>query len=336
MCENADEETINLLIFIIALVSCGERFPCNVGGGRPKTMKNYLSTFLKGLGMGAANVIPGVSGGTIALITGIFERLINAIKSFDMVAIKLLVAGKFKELLKHVDFKFLLSVGLGVAVSILSIARLFDFLFINYPIYIWSFFFGLILASVFYVGKEVGRWRMAQVLSFLIGSSVAVSISVLSPASPNDSFFYLVGCGVIGACSMILPGLSGSFVLILMGNYQLIMIDAVNEMNLAILLPVVLGAGVGLLAFSYVLAWVFKRFRTQTLALLSGFILGSLLILWPWKNEVTETFGDKVKVVGYDWLLPHQLNSEVMLALACAILGIISIVVMEKLAKKSS
>lgn len=284
--------------------------------------------------MGAANVIPGVSGGTIALITGIFERLINAIKSFDATAIKLLFSGKIKELLKHVDFNFLLAVGLGVAISIISIARLFDYLFLNYPVYIWSFFFGLILASVYYVGKEVGSWKLAQILSFVIGTSVAVSISVLSPASPNDSFIYLILCGMVGACSMILPGLSGSFVLILMGNYQLVMIDAVNDMNMAVLLPVVIGAGVGLLAFSYILAWVFKRFRSQTLSLLSGFILGSLLILWPWKNELTESFGDKVKVVGYEWLLPAEFNAEVGLALVWMTLGILVIIGMEFLATR--
>ncbi len=304
------------------------------GLGEALNMKNYLATFFKGLAMGAANVIPGVSGGTIALITGIFERLINAIKSFDTTALKLLFGGKIKVLLKHIDFNFLVAVFAGVAVSIISIARLFDYLFEAYPVYIWSFFFGLILASVYFVGKEVGRWRVAQVLSFIVGTAIAVSISVLSPASSNDGFLYLILCGVVGACSMILPGLSGSFVLILMGNYQLVMIEAVNNMDLGILLPVVLGAGLGLLAFSYILAWVFKRFRSQTLSLLSGFILGSLLILWPWKNELIETFGDKVKVVGYDWFLPAQINAEVIWAAVWALLGVALIIIMEKVAAK--
>ena len=299
-------------------------------------MKQYFFTFFKGLAMGAANVVPGVSGGTIALITGIFERLINAIKSFDTTAIKLLFGGQIKGFFKHIDFNFLVAVGLGIAISIISIARLFDYLLEYHPVYIAAFFFGLILASVFYVAKEVGRWRIIEVMLFLIGAVVAVSISVLSPASPNDSFLYLVVCGVVGACSMILPGLSGSFVLILMGNYQLVMIDAVNEMNLAVLLPVVLGAGIGLLAFSYILAWVFKRFRSQTLSLLSGFILGSLLILWPWKNELTESFGEKVKVVGYDWILPTQFNGEVMMAIVWAFVGVLVIIGMEYLASFNS
>ena len=284
--------------------------------------------------MGAANVIPGVSGGTIALITGIFERLINAIKSFDATAVKLLFKGEFKALLKHIDFNFLLAVGLGVAISILSIARLFDYLFETYPVYIWSFFFGLILASVYFVGKEVGKWKISNVIIFAIGAAIAISISVLSPANPNASILYLFICGIVGACSMILPGLSGSFILILMGNYQLIMIDAVNNLDLGILLPVAVGAAVGLLAFSYILSWVFKKFRGETLSLLSGFILGSLLILWPWKNDIIETFGDKVKVVGYDWILPSQFDVEVIGAIICAALGVILIVIMEKCAAK--
>lgn len=297
-------------------------------------MHTHISTFLKGLAMGAANVIPGVSGGTVALITGIFERLINAVKSFDTSALKLLFRGKFKAFLQHVDFYFLMAMGLGLVVSIVSIARLFDYLFATYPVYIWSFFFGLILASVFYVGREVGTWRVSAVLSFLVGAGLSISISLLSPASPNASFFYLMACGAVGACSMILPGLSGSFVLILMGNYQLVMIDAVNEMNFAVLLPVVIGAGAGLLAFSYVLSWVFKRFRSQTLSLLSGFILGSLLILWPWKHEVKETYGDTVKVVGYDWVMPEQFSGEVMMAIVWGLLGVCVIISMEYLARR--
>jgi len=297
-------------------------------------MKAYIAIFFKGLAIGAANVIPGVSGGTIALITGVFERLIDAIKSFDIKALKLLLSGDFKAFGAYVDFKFLVAVLLGVALSIISIARLLDVLFKAYPVYIWSFFFGLILASVYFVGKEVGRWRVVELLSFVIGAAIAVSISILSPASANDGFIYLILCGIVGACSMILPGLSGSFVLILMGNYQLVMIDAVNDMNLGVLLPVVIGAGVGLLAFSYILSWVFKHFRSQTLSLLSGFILGSLLILWPWKNEITERFGDKVKVVAYDWFVPAQWSSEVLWAILCAVLGMVLIVAMEKLAAK--
>ena len=192
-------------------------------------MKKYISLFFKGMGMGAANVIPGVSGGTIALITGIFEKLIASIKAFDLTAIKLFFTGKFKQFAQHVNLDFLIAVFLGVAVSIFSVARLFAFLFDNYPVYIWSFFFGLILASVYFVGKTVERWNAGVVISFIAGTAIAVIISVMKPATENSSLIYLLICGVVATCSMILPGLSGSFVLILMGNYRLIMIDSVND-----------------------------------------------------------------------------------------------------------
>lgn len=278
--------------------------------------------------MGAANVIPGVSGGTIALITGIFERLINSIKSFNLKAIKLLFSGKIKDFAKHTDLYFLISILIGIFIAIISVARLFDYLFTEYPVYIWSFFFGLILASVYFVGKTISKWNISVIISFLIGSAIALMFTFLTPASENQSFVYLMICGAVAACSMILPGLSGSFVLILMGNYQLIAIDAINNVKLNILFPVILGAGFGILAFSHLLSWLYKKFKDQTIGLLSGFILGSLGIIWPWKNEIFEYFGDKSKVVGYDFYLP-QLNLEFFIAFALIIAGIISIWIME-------
>ncbi|HPR60728.1 MAG TPA: DUF368 domain-containing protein, partial [Prolixibacteraceae bacterium] len=205
-------------------------------------MKNYISLFIKGMGMGAANVIPGVSGGTIALITGIFEQLINAIKSFNTTALKLIFTGKFKAFAQHVNLNFLIAVFAGVVISILSIAKLFGFLLNHYPVYIMAFFFGLILASIFFVGKTINKLTITVVLTFIIGAATAISLSLLTPAQENSSLWYLLLCGVVATCSMILPGLSGSFVLILMGNYQLVMIDAVNNFDLKILLPVVIGA----------------------------------------------------------------------------------------------
>jgi putative membrane protein len=298
-------------------------------------MKEIISLFFKGMAMGAANVIPGVSGGTIALITGIFERLINAIKSFNGKAFKLLFSGKLKEFIEHTDLIFLIALFGGVAASIISVARLFDYLFNHYPVYIWSFFFGLILASVYFVGKTVEKWNLSVIIAFLIGTAAAISITLLTPASENDSFLYLMICGVVAVCSMILPGLSGSFVLILMGNYQLVMIDAINEMRIDILIPVVLGAGIGLLGFSYILSWVFKNYRNQTISVLTGFILGSLGVIWPWKNEIIQSFGDKEKVVGYDYLLP-EMNLEFAIAFAIIILGFVSIWIMEVQANKAN
>ncbi len=304
----------------------------------------YFVLILKGMGMGAANVIPGVSGGTVALITGIFERIINAIKSFNLTALNLLFKGKIKELLAYVDFYFLLSVGAGMIVSIVSLARILKFLFETYPVFIWAFFFGLIVASVFYVGKTIAKWNTSVIIAFFIGAAIAVWVSFMNPATQNSSFFYLVLCGVVAVCSMILPGLSGSFVLILMGNYELVMIDAVNQGNLSVLLPVILGGIVGVIALSHVLSWVYKRFKDQTIALLTGFILGSLSILWPWKEEIfrTDIAGEVVLkdgnpiVQGYDLFLPNAFSSEVLIAIVLAIFGFLIIAAMEKLAKVES
>ncbi len=287
--------------------------------------------------MGAANVIPGVSGGTIALITGIYERLINAIKSFDMTALKLLLKWRWRELAKHIDLAFVLPVGLGLVTAILSLAKLFAFLFKNYPVFIWAYFFGLVLASVYFVGKTVKQWYWATYLSFVIGTLIAIAVTILHPAVENDNPWYLFLNGIIAIISMILPGLSGSFVLILLGNYQLVAINGINHLNLKVLLPFAAGAIVGLIGFSHILSWLFKRFRHQTIALLTGFILGSLSILWPWKkavyllqnNQVVTKHGKPV-VSYYEQILPTHFNTEFWLAILMMILGIVSIVWIEK------
>lgn len=305
---------------------------------------NYIILVLKGIAMGAANVIPGVSGGTMALITGIFERLINAIKSFNLQAVKLLFGFKLKEFAKYTDLYFLIAVFGGIAVAIITLARLFGYLFTNYPVYIWAYFFGLVLASVYFVGKTVNSWKTSVVITFIIGTTLAVIISVMNPATENSGILYLMLCGVVAMCSMILPGLSGSFVLILMGNYQLVMIDAVNDRNLEILIPVGIGAVVGLLAFSHILSWVFKKYRDQTISLLTGFILGSLSVLWPWQKLVymTDAAGEIILkkgepiVMKYERFLPVAFNTEVIFAILFAIAGIISIWAIEKAAETKS
>ena len=237
-------------------------------------IKDYLIVVIKGMGVGAANVIPGVSGGTIALLTGIFQRLIDGIKSFNITAARLVFKGQFKAFAEHTDLYFLIAVFLGAAVSIFSLARLLRFLFDHYPVFIWSYFFGLILASVFFVGKTIGRWNIPVILFFIIGTGIASAITFLSPATQNDAFLYLVLCGAVAICSMILPGLSGSFVLILMGNYELVVIDAVSTLNLQVLLPFAIGSAAGLVAFAHFLSWLFRKFRGETLATMTGFILG--------------------------------------------------------------
>jgi putative membrane protein len=295
-------------------------------------MKAYLVYFIKGMGVGIANIIPGVSGGTIALITGIFERLIHALKSIDLQAFKLLFSGKWKSFIERTDLYFLLAVFSGAIIAIVLLARVFGFLFADYPVYIWSFFFGLILASVYFVGKTVEHWRLSVYLFFALGTVIALLFTFLTPATENSGFFYLMICGVVAVCSMILPGLSGSFVLILMGNYQLVAIDAINNRDFTILFPVLIGAVLGLVGFSHLLSWVFKRFRDQTIAALTGFILGSLGVIWPWKNPIEQAFGDKIKVIGYEYMAP-QMNAEFIIALIIMLAGIFSIWLMERNAR---
>lgn len=304
-------------------------------------MKEYITLIIKGIGMGAANVIPGVSGGTIALITGIFERLINSIKSFNIKAISLFFKGKFKEFAKHTDLYFLIAILIGIVIAIVSLARLFDFLFTNYPVYIWSFFFGLVLASVYFVGKTINKWSVSVIITFIIGTAIAVLISTLNPAVENKSFVYLIFCGVAAICSMILPGLSGSFILVIMGNYKLVAIDAINNRDIEILLPVLIGAVIGLLAFSHLLSWVFKKYKDQTIAILTGFILGSLSILWPWQEKIylLNGIGEKIIIKGkpviakFERVMPEAFNTEVILAIVFVLIGILSIWIIEKLAK---
>jgi putative membrane protein len=295
-------------------------------------MKKYITLVFNGALMGAANVIPGVSGGTMALLTGIFEPLIDAIKSFDTTALKLLFSRRFKEFAEHTHLEFLIPVGIGIVISILSIARLLEYLFVHQAVYVWSFFFGLILASVYFVGKRIKRFTIPVLGFFVFGTVLAASIAFMEPAAENASFPYLFFCGVVAICSMILPGLSGSYVLLLMGNYQLVMIEGVNSLSISILLPIAIGAGVGLLLFARFLSWVFKKFHDRTVSLLTGFVFGSLAVLWPWKEAVIKIFQDgdvmKEKITGYTYNLP-ELNSGTLLALAVMAIGVITIIAVE-------
>lgn len=304
-------------------------------------MINSIFVALKGAAMGAANVIPGVSGGTIALITGILERLINSIKSFNLRAIKLLFSLQFKAFAKHTDLKFLAVLLFGVFAALFSLAKLLEFLFENFSVYVWAYFFGLIMASIFYVGSTLKKINAPVILAFVIGTAIALTITFLNPAVENDNFFYVLLCGALAISSMVLPGVSGSFVLILMGNYELIVIEAVTQLRATILIPFFLGCGLGLIGFSYILSWVFKKFRDGTTALLTGFILGSLLIIWPWKHTIyrTDELGAYIlkdgepMVFRYERYMPEHFNIEVGVAIALILAGIATIFVVEKAAR---
>ncbi|MBN2765543.1 MAG: DUF368 domain-containing protein [Paludibacteraceae bacterium] len=303
-------------------------------------INNKVSIFLKGFAMGTANVIPGVSGGTIALITGIFERLIDSLKSFNVQAFRLLLKRDFKAFATHTDLQFLAVVMLGVVASIFSVAKLLSFLFENFPVFIWSYFFGLIIASIWLVGKTITKYNASVIAFLILGAAIAVSITILSPARENDSFIYLVICGVVAVCSMILPGISGSFVLVLMGNYELVL-RSITELNVVNLSAIAIGCAIGLPAFSHLLSWLYKKFKNATIALLTGFILGSLAVIWPWKHSFdsagqlleTNKFGalltPDVKVFSYERILP-VIDGQFFFAIAIAIAGFLSIYLLEK------
>ncbi len=278
--------------------------------------------------MGAANVIPGVSGGTVAFITGIYERLINALKRFDLQSLKLFFGGNFGEFSKRVDLNFLSILFLGVFVSILSLAKILELAFENYEVLTLSFFFGLIVASVLAVGRKIELINLASIASFIFGTGIAVSIAFLPPAQPNSSFFYLTLCGVAAVSSMILPGLSGSYVLLLMGNYVLVL-RAVSSFDFSILVPMILGCVAGLVLLSRLLSYLFANYKDQTIGILTGFVFGSLLIIWPWKTTLTETFAGKEKATGYIWNLP-EINGQFAISSILIISGFLLVYLLER------
>ena len=281
--------------------------------------------------MGIANVIPGVSGGTIALITGIYEQLINSLKSFDKKALQLIIKFDFKSLINHTNLYFLISVFGGSIVSVFSIASLFKFLFNNYPLYIWSFFFGLILISILFVGKTITKWNKQSIISLILGTIVAISFTYISPANENTNLLFVFFCGVIGISGMMLPGLSGSFILILLGNYELLLVKAVTDLNILLLSVFFAGSVFGVLAFSHLLSWLLKKYKDQTLALLTGFIAGSLAIIWPWKKvSKSIIISGKEKIIEYDLYFPTEINMEIFIAISMIILGVVSVYVIEK------
>jgi putative membrane protein len=293
------------------------------------------------MAMGAADVVPGVSGGTIAFITGIYEELINSIKSANLNAFKLLLTGKFTAFWTAINGTFLLSVFLGIGISIFSLAKGLEFLLNNFPILVWSFFFGLIVASAIYVARTIKKWNFGTITAGIFGTVIAYFITIISPAEANTTYLFIFLSGSIAICAMILPGISGSFILVLLGMYKFIL-EAVGNLEIAVILTFMLGAAIGIIAFSNVLSWLLKKYHNITIAVLAGFMVGSLNKVWPWK-EVTETLTDhhgELKTISDRNILPETFEqitgNEALLmgAILCAILGFAIIFVIEGLSKK--
>ncbi len=261
------------------------------GPGQPRGAKEYGLVVLKGIAMGAADVVPGVSGGTIAFISGIYQELLLSIRSINLASARLLFQRGPKAFWQAVNGNFLLALVSGIAFSILSLAKLFKYLLEFHPIEVWSFFFGLIVASTVYVAKTVSRWDAPKLLAGLAGAALAYWITIATPTQTPDALWFVGLSGAIAICAMILPGISGSFILLLMGKY-IYVLTALTELNLPVIFVFIAGAAIGLLSFSHLLSWLLQRFHDLTVAVLAGFMLGSLNKVWPWKR-VVETFTDR-------------------------------------------
>ena len=256
-----------------------------------KKIWNNILVVIKGACMGAADVIPGVSGGTIAFITGIYDQLIGSINSINAEALKLFFTGKFKEFWKHINGTFLLSLFCGILFSVVALAGLMQYLLESHPIQTWAFFFGLIVASSLFILRGIEGWNLKAVIFLILGIGLGVTVCTLSPTTTPDALWFIFLSGAIAICAMILPGISGSFILLILGKYKFIMEaitglttgQAVGE-NLVILGVFAVGAVCGIIAFSRVLNWLLSRYHKQTLLVLAGFIIGSLVKVWPWSN----------------------------------------------------
>jgi len=301
-----------------------------------RNLLQYIFITLKGIAMGAADVVPGVSGGTIAFISGIYEELITSINNIKPSLIKIWKNEGFNSFWKKLNGNFLVALFLGIFISLFSLATLVSWLLENEPVLLWSFFFGLVAASIFFVGKEITRWNMGIVTILILGAAIAYFITTL-PASENaTSLPYLFMSGALAVCAMILPGISGAFILVLLGSYKTIL-DAVHERNVQVVLTVAIGAIFGLLSFAKLLKWMFSHYKNLTLALLTGFIIGSLNKIWPWKLVLeTKIIGDKVIPLVEQNVSPFNFegDSQLMFAIIAAIIGFSLIFILEKVASK--
>jgi putative membrane protein len=302
-----------------------------------RTLISYLVLAIKGFCMGASDVVPGVSGGTMAFILGIYEELVKAIRSFDLKFLKLVFSFKIREAVDHVSWQFLMAIGLGIFAAIFSLAKILSWMLQNQPVLIWSFFFGLIVSSVFTVGRHLNKWAWSDVGWMLLGAVGTYFLVGMVPVSTPDVPWFLFMSGAIAICAMILPGISGAFILVLLGKYHYVL-DAVNNRDLFILLLVAAGAGFGLVCFSRFLSWLFKRHHDLTIAILTGLMLGSLRKVWPWKKTlqtITDSHGNVLPVLQAN-ILPPLWNKEVTVAIGLMVLGFLVVFCLNLWAKKKN
>ncbi|NRB83658.1 MAG: DUF368 domain-containing protein [Winogradskyella sp.] len=318
-----------------------------------RRLLDYLIIAFKGLAMGAADVVPGVSGGTIAFISGIYEELIESIDKVNLGVFRVWKKDGFKSAWKSINGSFLLALFSGIAISILSLAKLIKWLLHNEPILLWSFFFGLVLASILYIAKQIKGWSIKVIIAIVVTSILSYYITLAEPFASPESPYYLLFCGFIAIIAMILPGVSGAFILLILGAYQTA-IDTINNLreglmtgNMdmfkdALLKFVLLGVGavIGLKVFSKALNWMFKHQKNLTLAILTGFMIGSLNKIWPWK-EILKTRinseGEEVTLLDKSILpVAYDGDNQLLIALVFMIIGFTTILILERLGSEKT
>lgn len=295
----------------------------------PKSFRDAVILFLKGICMGSADIVPGVSGGTIAFITGIYDDLLDAIRAFNRNFFKYFLSLRWKQALAVSHIRFLAVLLLGIGIAIISFAQIIHYLLLDYPIYTAGFFFGLILASVFAVGKNVSKWTPLVWLCFVVGLILATWVVNLIPVQTPESLWFIFICGIIAICAMILPGISGAFLLLVLGKYVYITATLKNPFNLhnlEIIGVFALGCIIGIMLFSHVLGYFLKHFRPQTLGLLTGLVLGAIQKIWPWQT------GDASASFYANLSLPSGFNSELILTVVLMIVGFLLVFGLERLA----
>ena len=303
-----------------------------------RSLKEYVVISLKGMAMGAADVVPGVSGGTIAFISGIYEELLNSISSFNFSLINVFKNEGFKSVWIKVNGNFLVSLFVGILISVLSLAKLIESMLENQPIVIWSFFFGLVLASIIYIGKQITKWTKGSFLCLILGAILAFYITTLNPmVSANSSPWFLFLAGMIAICAMILPGISGSFILVLLGAYKPVL-NALNTKDFVSIIIFLVGAILGLLSFSRILKWLFSTYKNYTLATLTGFIIGSLNKIWPWKETISWRTNSKGIEVPFNTAsvspFSFEGDNQLLISIFLMLIGFGLIILLEKLAIK--
>lgn len=330
-----------------------------------RTFSDKLFLVIKGLGMGAANKVPGISGGVVAFVAGFYEEFIYSLQKINKKAFKLLFDGRFKSFYNYVNGRFLSLLFFGMIVSYFSVSKLLDYFLEHYELYVWSMFFGMIIGSIYYINKDFKDWNYKTLSFLIIGIVIGISISFFEPAKENDNLLFVFLCGIISVSGMTLPGFSGSFILILLGNYVLLLVDAVNALYdtfidifrvdfdfihnperitlLKVLGMFTLGSVVGLVTFSHVLSYILKHYKSITTSTIIGFIIGSLGVVWPWKktiykidldgNPILDSAGHRV-VANYQRFIP-ELNTETYIAIVFIIIGILIVLGLEWYGQKT-